>query len=286
MKILTFDIEDWFHILDNPDSKSVHSWSKFENRIDSGVGRILEVLEDNDLKATFFILGWIADKYPQIVKKIDQAGHHIGSHSYAHQLAYQQSVNDFSTDLKHSKSVIEDAIGKMINSYRAPGFSITEENLWAFEELVNNGFEIDSSVFPAGRAHGGLPRFKTSLPAITTINGVSLKIFPINSRRFLGKSFIYSGGGYFRLIPRALLTKWFREDKYIMTYFHPRDFDPEQPIMPGLNYMRRFKSYVGLSKSLQKLNYILKENKFISLDAADKMIDWQNIEFLDLNIKG
>lgn len=282
MKIITFDIEDWFHILDNPETDHINAWSQFESRIDSGVDRILETLSKHNLRATFFILGWIAEKHPQIVQKIDAAGHHIGSHSFAHQLAYTQTKQTFTDDLLKSKHLLEALIGKPVNTYRAPGFSITEENLWAFEHLVESGFEIDSSIFPAGRAHGGLPGFGRSQPAIAIINAKPLKLFPINSRELMGKSFIYSGGGYFRLFPEFLLRKWFKDDQYIMTYFHPRDFDAAQPILPGLSKLRKFKSYVGISTSLSKLDTILGENQFVALDEAAQQIDWNTAHQFDL----
>ena len=276
MKILTFDIEDWFHILDNPNTKDIAQWNAFESRLQLGVDRILNILNDRNLKGTFFILGWVGEKFPSVVKKIDSLGHHIGTHSYAHQLAYTQSRQEFNLDLVKSLDILESIVGNKINAYRAPGFSIVEDNLWAFESLVENGIEIDSSIFPAGRAHGGLPNFSESKPCLTKILNKELKLFPINSKEVMGRNFIYSGGGYFRLFPSFLLRNWFKNSDYVMTYFHPRDFDPEQPVLEGLSSFRRFKSYVGLGTSLKKLELILDENKFISLDDADTLVDWEN----------
>lgn len=281
MKVLTFDIEDWFHLLDNSQTASENSWVQFESRIDSGVERILDSLNNRNQTATFFVLGWVAEKYPHIVKKIDDAGHHIGSHSFAHQLAFTQTKAEFEDDLVKSKDIIENILGKSINAYRAPGFSITKNNLWAFESLIEAGFELDSSVFPAGRAHGGFTGFGSDKPMLLNVLGKSLKLFPINSKKIFGKSFIYSGGGYFRLFPLPLLNYWFSNDKYVMTYFHPRDFDPSQPMVPGLNMVRKFKSYVGLSSALSKLDYILAKNQFVSIEQASRMINWNKVKKID-----
>ena len=274
MKILTFDVEDWFHILDNEDTQSPDLWDKFPSRAEEGLERILELLSNQNQKATFFILGWMAEKYPGLIKKIDRCGHHIASHSYAHQLVYQQSQSAFREDLYRSKIVLEELISKPITAYRAPGFSITDDTRWAFEQLVDLGFEIDCSVFPAGRAHGGMPHFTAQSPCISYEFDSPLKFFPINSRSIGGVNFIYSGGGYFRIFPEWFLRRWFSSDPYVMTYFHPRDFDPDQPIIPGLGPIRKFKSYVGLGSALKKLETIVAENKFLSLDVADIEFEW------------
>ena len=274
VKILTFDIEDWFHVLDNKDTQSPDLWDKFPSRAEEGLERILEFLSSQNQKATFFILGWMAEKYPELIKKIDRCGHHIASHSYSHQLVYQQSQSAFREDLYRSKMVLEGLISKPIIAYRAPGFSITDDTRWAFEQLVDLDFEIDCSVFPAGRAHGGMPNFTAHSPCISYEFDSPLKFFPINSRAIGGVNFIYSGGGYFRIFPEWLLRRWFSSDPYVMTYFHPRDFDPDQPIIPGLGSIRKFKSYVGLGSALKKLEAIVAENKFLSLDAADIEFEW------------
>lgn len=274
MKILTFDFEDWFHILDNSATESPDLWNNFPSRAEAGLERILELLSRHDLRGTFFVLGWMADKYPNLVRKIAASGHHIGSHSYSHQLVYSQSRDAFKEDVYRSKLVLEALIGEPVKAYRAPGFSITGKNLWAFEELVNLGFEIDCSVFPAGRAHGGMPFFEERVPCISSQFDKPLKFFPINYRVFFGVKYIYSGGGYFRLCPEWLLRKFFVSDDYVMTYFHPRDFDPHQPSIPGLNPIRKFKSFFGLRSAAKKLDVVMLDNRFVSLDEADRGIDW------------
>ncbi|MEL4415890.1 polysaccharide deacetylase family protein [Shewanella algae] len=278
MKILTFDIEDWFHILDNTSTKSVDGWNDFESRIDEGVDRILEMLDVKKLKASFFCLGWIAERYPQVVRKIFDCGHEIGSHSFSHQLVYEQSQEQFKEDLRKSVDILESIIGRKVISYRAPGFSITEKSMWAFEILMDCGIKIDSSVFPAKRAHGGLDSFGFSKPFIINCGGLEIKEFPINTRTLFGKDYIYSGGGYFRILPKFYLKSAFANDDYIMTYFHPRDFDKQQPMVPNLSMARKFKSYVGINGAFDKLCTILDENDFVSLGNAVDHISWSDVE--------
>ena len=282
MKILTFDIEDWFHILDNSDTRSETSWSKFPSRLMANTERILCLLEETNQNATFFCLGWVADHHPEVIKLIAKAGYHIGTHSYAHQLAYEQSPEQFRRDLRRSIGVLQELTGDDICTYRAPGFSIVEQNLWAFEILAEEGITIDASLFPAGRAHGGLPHFQVNTPAIGKWQEHELKLFPMNTRGLFGKKFIYSGGGYFRIFPKTLINSWFKADEYVMTYFHPRDFDPDQPIVPGLSLARRFKSYVGLRGAERKLRFLLTNFQFMDIKSAAQQIEWNNAPAINL----
>ena len=278
MKILSFDIEDWFHILDNPETSSPESWENMPSRLESGVDRILSLLNDTNQPATFFCLGWIAEKYPQVIRKIIENGHHIATHSYTHQLAYNQSENQFRDDLWKSIDILQQVSGKKIDTYRAPGFSITKKNLWAFEVLHNLGIENDCSVFPASRAHGGIPEYSAACPSLIKYENITLNSLPINTAKMLGKNVVYSGGGYFRLLPLWYLRRRFNKDDYIMTYFHPRDFDPQQPMVPGLGISRKFKSYVGLSGAYKKLEFLLKEHQFINVDMAVESVNWNNVD--------
>jgi len=283
MKILTFDIEDWFHILDNPETASPEKWKNMQSRLEQGVNRILGLLDDTNQPGTFFCLGWVAEKYPEVIKSIKDNGHHIATHSYNHQLAYNQNKEEFELDLSRSIDIIEQIIGEKVDTYRAPGFSITSENLWAFEVLHKLGIKNDCSIFPANRAHGGIPEYETALPSKIIYNNSTLNSLPINTANILGNNIVYSGGGYFRLLPAWYLNKKFANDSYIMTYFHPRDFDPKQPIAPGLNFIRKFKSYVGLNSAYKKLESILKENKFINVETAVRDIDWENVKKVTLS---
>ena len=274
MNILTFDIEEWFHILDNDSTKTNQQWGGFEVRIHENMDRILSFLDTNNLKATFFIVGWIAEKYPEIVKKIDDLGFEVGSHTHMHQLMYNQSQFEVADDLKRSIQTLEDITGKKITSFRAPGFSITEKNKWAFEILYENGIRKDSSIFPAGRSHGGFPSYQKKVPSRLRFNGVELKEFPINTASLFGKNIIFSGGGYFRITPYGLIKHWSMNSEYIMTYFHPRDFDPNQPIINDLSLVRKFKTYVGLKTCLFKLDKWVNDFEFVDLNTADNIIEW------------
>ena len=282
MNILTFDIEEWFHILDNDSTKNEKNWANYESRIHKNMEKIFNVLDNTNTKASFFILGWIAEKYPEIVRSISDKGYEIGSHTTMHQLVYQQDKNQFKTDVNRSIKSLEDISGEKVKMFRAPGFSITENNKWAFEVLYELGIKIDSSIFPVKRAHGGFPNYGASEPSILQYNGVQLKEFPINTKTILGKTIIYSGGGYFRVIPNYLLKKWSNEDDYIMSYFHPRDFDPSQPMIQSLSLKRKFKSYVGLKSAESKLKNWLKDYEFLDIKTADNLIDWETVKRVNL----
>ena len=282
MKILTFDIEDWFHLLDFEETKSESSWSKYESRIEQNLDRILELLDHHQQKATFFCLGWVGRKYPHLVKKIDQLGHEVGCHSDAHQLVYELSPRVFREDTHKAISVLEDLTSKKVVSYRAPGFSVTPETPWFFEVLLENGIERDSSIFPAKRAHGGHNQLTLARPyQIHTPSG-TIREFPINVKNLMGKKIVYAGGGYFRLFPYSLIKRFSKETDYVMTYFHPRDFDPDQPVLQGLSKTRRFKSYYGLGTSFGKLDSFIQDFDCIDLAHADQHIDWGRTETFGL----
>ncbi len=282
MKILTFDIEEWFHILDNGSTKTEKEWATFPSRIEQNVARILDLLERKNQPATFFCLGWVARKYPGIVRKVADKGHEIGCHSDMHQLVYELTPGQFKADLRDAIRAIEDAAGKKIISYRAPGFSVTASSPWFFEALAEQGIEIDSSIFPAPRAHGGYPDFGTTRPALVRTPGGNIKELPINTKTVFGKPIIFSGGGYFRILPLPLLRRWIRNADYVMTYFHPRDFDPGQPVIKDLTMIRKFKSYVGLSSALAKLDVILDECRYTDLQTAVASIDWDNAKVISI----
>jgi peptidoglycan-N-acetylglucosamine deacetylase len=280
--ILTFDIEDWFHLLENDSTKTEDQWSTFEPRIHENTDRILQLLSDTGVRATFFCLGWIAKTHPEVVRRIQSSGHEIGSHSYSHQLVSQQSPIQFQRDLQRSLGVLEDLIGTKVRAYRAPGFSITARNAWAFGALVEAGIEIDSSVFLSRRAHGGFPSFGSAEPCLIAQHGGMLKEFPVTTSKLGAWQVGYSGGGYFRIMPYFELRRMFSKANYSMSYFHPRDFDPDQPRIPGLPWHRTFKSYVGLRTSFVKLQTLLREFQFTDLSAADLGIDWSTRPVLRL----
>lgn len=282
MKILTFDIEEWFHILDNESTKTINEWKNYEVRIHQNMERIFSILDKTNQKATFFCLGWIAETYPEIIKEIVTRGYEIGTHTSMHQLIYEQTPKEFAKDLEHSVKTLEDLTGQKVKYFRAPGFSITEDNKWAFEIMAAQGIEVDSSVFPAPRAHGGLPSYKQPVPSIIKYNGIELKELPINYTSILGKSIIFSGGGYFRLFPYPLLKHWSKQSDYVMSYLHPRDFDAEQPVIKELSLPRKFKSYVGLKGATAKLEKWITDFDFIDIATAVNQIDWKNVPVVEL----
>jgi len=280
MNILTFDVEDWY----NCDFiTSEFDWDKYEVRIYESVDRILQELQNRNLRATFFCLGWIAEKHPDVIRQIHAQGHHIGCHSYQHELSFRFDRNGFRQDAEKSKKLIEDLIGEPIDAFRAPGFSITEQNVWALEILTELGFEYDCSILPAAHDYGGFESFGNAEPVILNLaNGCQLKEFPMSIKRVFGKKLVFSGGGYFRFFPYFLIKYWAKRSSYLMTYFHPRDFDLGQPVIHTLPLMRKFKSYVGISTAFAKLQKLLNDFEFVSVADASSLIDWDKTRVIKL----
>jgi polysaccharide deacetylase family protein (PEP-CTERM system associated) len=238
--------------------------------------KILSLFAERKQKATFYVLGWIAEKYPEIVKNIDLYGHEIGSHSHMHRLVYEQSRKEFRRDLETSICRLEDILGKKVRYYRAPGFSITPETPWAFETLLDLGIEIDGSLFVSERSHGGYGTFPIFSPCFIETHGMRLKEFPVVPYKCCGMRIVFSGGGYFRLLPYGIIRFFTKQSPYIMTYFHCRDFDKEQPRIAELPLKRQFKAYVGIKNSMKKLICFLDDFSFTDLASADAAFDWKN----------
>lgn len=270
MNILTFDIEDWYN---HDDYTQDFEWDKFEVRIYEGVDKILSALDETGQFGSFMCLGWIAEKHPQIIRRICDAGHHIGCHSYQHQLATRFTAAEFKNDTYKAKCLLEDVSGQPVEAFRVPSFSITQANKWAFDVLAELGFIYDCSIFPSSHEFGGILDFPAE-PSIIETNSGLLKEFPINLGGIFGRKIVYTGGGYFRIIPYYLLCKMARNATYVMSYFHPSDFDPDQPQMPQLSFMRQFKNRVALKGSYKKFKRFLTDFEFVNLPAADKIIDW------------
>ncbi|GAB5524351.1 MAG: DUF3473 domain-containing protein [Roseivirga sp.] len=281
MNILTFDVEDWFHILDNDSTKTPAEWAKFESRVERNVDNLLELLDEKNQKATCFCLAWIGEKYPNLIKKIHDQGHEIGSHTYLHQLIFEQQQNEFKSDFLSSVHLLEDITGAKVKSFRAPGFSLTPEVLWVFEVLAEAGIEYDCSIFPGKRAHGGMPNFHYSEPVSINVQGSIIKEFPMSCKNMLNRNLVFSGGGYFRLFPYWLIRNLSNSSEYVMTYFHPRDFDADQPMISDLTLVRKFKSYYGLGGALNKLSKYLDDFDFQSLNEASDSTDWTKTPVLN-----
>jgi len=275
MKILTFDIEDWYHLLDIPETSNPESWASYTPRIHANVDLLLESIERHGHRATFFCLGWVAERYPEIIRSIDAAGFEIASHTYSHQLAYKQTRHQFKVDVTRSIEILENITGKKVKCFRAPGFSIISGMSWAFETLLDLGIEFDSSIFPAARSHGGFADFGTAKPAIIECKGMALKEFPISLGNLFGRKIVFSGGGYFRLLPYHMIQWMAKQSDYMMTYFHPRDFDVGQPML-HLPLHRSFKSYVGLKSAYSKFERLMANHAFTDLRAASAIVNWQD----------
>jgi len=283
--ILSFDIEEWFHILGVEYLEEVSRWGRLEQRIIKSTERILNLLSKNNIKATFFILGWIAENYPNIVREISSKGHEIGSHSYSHILIYKNNREDFDRDLTKSIDIIQSITNKKICAFRAPGFSINKDTLWAFEILAKREILIDSSIFPAARIHGGIKDVHFDHPFLIKTKYGLIKEFPINMFKFGNFKWPFSGGGYFRLTPSVILIPLWKNSDYIMTYFHPRDFDFDQPLLKGLSVNRKFRSYYGIRGAKKKFNKLLNRFNFVNLSTAEKQIDWDSVPVIDLKEK-
>ena len=282
MNILTFDVEEWFHLLDFDATRTEDKWNAYEVRIHENMERIFNILEESDTKATFFVIGWIAKRYPEVVRKIAEK-YEIGSHTMTHQLVWQQKPEDFKQDVDASIKLLQDITGKPVKYFRAPGYSIRESEAYAFDTLAELGIEIDCSVFPAAHAHGGMPQFPQTAPSIIEHNGIRMKELPISFAKVGGKNVIFSGGGYFRLFPYSLIKRLTKKNAdYNMAYIHPRDLDGGQPVLGGLPLTRRFKAYVGTKGGEAKLRKYLADFKFIDIGTASTMIDWDNVQNIKL----
>jgi polysaccharide deacetylase family protein (PEP-CTERM system associated) len=261
--IFTVDVEDWFHFEFGGFSVPVSSWGEMEGRVEIGTDRLLEILEKRNASATFFVLGWIAEKYPALIRKIAEAGHEIGCHTYCHHLINQSDPAGFREDLRKAKQILEAVSGRPVYGFRAPYFSIDHTSDWAFEILVEEGFRYDSSIFPAKRLIGGCPSGQTT-PYIIHSRAGDLYELPISTVSLLGGRFTMFGGGYFRLLPlpvvSAAIRKLNQAGTVVNFYIHPHDLDAGQPrVVSGFSKFRR---YVGIGQTAGKLDQLLSEHRF------------------------
>jgi len=262
--------------MEEPRKAKVEQWRDFKPFLEEMTHPLLDFLSQHDVKATFFVLGWIAEKYPELVQEIHNRGHEIGCHSFSHLLVSQSSKSEFNRDLEKAKIAIMSACGVDPVLYRAPGFSITEETEWAFDSLLELGFTHDSSVFPGSHSHGGIRHAPLNPYLISRPHGV-LREFPISALRIGRMTIPFGGGGYFRLMPYAMLFLCYEklsiQGRSVVTYFHPRDFDAGQPQLE-MSQMRRFKSYVNVSQSYGKLGRLLDRYEFGTMTAVSENYKW------------
>lgn len=272
--ILTIDLEEWFHLLETDAVPDPDGWGSLERRLHANTDRLLDLFDRVGVKATFFVLGWIADRHPDVVRQVADRGHELGCHSHLHSMVCRQAPADFREETVRAIAAIQAAGGTDVTLYRAPGFSITPDSAWAFEVLAGLGIDRDASCFPSSHAHGGMGDRVPAGPFRIHTQAGDLKEFPVALARFGRIGVPIAGGGYFRLLPFPLVAHFARQTDYLMTYFHPRDFDPDQPRLQGLPLGRRFKSYVGLGGSLAKLEKLLKTFGGQSVGEADRSIEW------------
>jgi polysaccharide deacetylase family protein (PEP-CTERM system associated) len=269
LNALTFDIEDWFHLVEIDAVRDPATWASFPSLVVERTRFILNILDEHRARATCFILGWVAERYPGIVRDIAAAGHEVASHGHMHQPVWQQTPDQFRDDVRRSLDAIRAAApDAAITGYRAPSFSITPGTEWAFDILADLGFTYDASLFPAPRGHGGYP-CPQEPHTITARSGARLAELPMSVARFgppgLASRIPYSGGGYLRLFPLWLIRRGVAQShaagRPAVTYLHPRDFAPDGPRVP-MPLSRRFKSYVGLATTEGKLRALLREYRW------------------------
>ena len=265
---LTIDVEDYYMVSAFADRICVEDWCRYESRVEKNTHKILDLLAERDVKGTFFVLGWIADRFPNLVMEIHSQGHEIASHGYNHRLVYNLSPEEFRTDLRQSRDILEDLTGVPVLGYRAASYSIVRRSIWALDILIEEGFIYDSSIFPIYHDRYGMPGAKRH-PHVVTRPGGSIIEFPPATLRVGKTVFPIAGGGYLRLLPMAITRHAIRrlneqENQISVVYLHPWEIDPDQPRIKG-SLLSRFRHYVNLDSTLVKLGVLLTDFKFESL---------------------
>ena len=266
---LTIDVEDYFQVSAFAPYIKRSDWNSLECRVERNVGRILELLADHNTKATFFTLGWIAERYPQLISQIAGQGHEIASHGYGHERASDLTENAFFADIPLAKVILEDLCGVEVKGYRAPSFSIGAGNLWAFDSLARAGYRYSSSVYPIRHDHYGMP----DSPRFAYQVRPGLLEIPVTTLRALGRNLPSSGGGYFRLLPYAV-SRWMLKRVNTLDrqsgifYFHPWEIDVAQPRIEGISRKTRFRHYVNISRMEARLARLLKDFRWGRMDEV------------------
>lgn len=268
---LTIDVEDYFQVSAFAPHIARADWPRLECRVEANVERILLLLERRRIHATFFTLGWIAERYPAMLRRVAAAGHEVASHGYAHLRACDQSAAQFADDVRRSKTILEQLTGLAVHGYRAPSFSIGAANLWAFDVLQEAGYRYSSSIYPIRHDHYGMPdapRF-----AWRPRGPHGMLELPVSTVLLRGRNLPAGGGGYFRLLPYAL-SRWLlrrinsRDGQAGIFYFHPWEIDPGQPRPPGLSAKTRFRHYLNLGRMEARLGRLTRD---FSWDRMDRI---------------
>lgn len=292
MNILTFDIEEW-----GLAKAGGYGTQDLYAKYDKCLEQIFDLLEQHNIKATFFCTGAMAVEYPEVVNKISMKGYEIGCHSYSHLWLNRMTYKECNEDISSAIKALEDCIGKKVTAFRAPAFSIGEENLWVFDILADNGITTDSSIFPAKRDFGGFPSFQAKSPCLINHNGILIKEFPIGLVKLFGKDLAYSGGGYFRFLPKYYIRRCVATSAYTMGYFHVNDFIKNRTKLytkeeiemfykiPGTmknRFVRYLKSTIGKDNMWSKLSDVLDSNAFTDINSADNGIHWVSAPVINL----
>ncbi len=259
---MTVDVEDYFQVAAFASQIAKDDWSRFDCRVERNLDVILGMFAEHDVKATFFTLGWIAERHPTAIRRIVREGHELASHGYEHAKVHTQSPEVFRADIRRTKAILEDLGGQPVRGYRAASFSINEQTAWAFEVLAEEGHSYSSSVYPIKHDHYGMPT--ASRFAYRPSQKHDLLEIPISTVNLFNRNIPSGGGGYFRLLPYSF-SRWAlrqiidKEQKPIIFYFHPWEIDPAQPRIKGISLRSRFRHYVNLDTMEQRLRAILRD---------------------------
>lgn len=264
---LTIDVEDYFQVSAFAPHINRADWDSRECRVEHNIDRILKLLGEEQTKATFFTLGWVAERYPQMVRRIVSEGHELASHGYGHQRASDLTESEFFHDVSHAKALLEDIGGQAVQGYRAPSFSIGTGNLWALDTLLRAGYRYSSSIYPVKHDHYGMP----DAPRFAHQIRDGLMEVPPTTLRLFNRNLPSSGGGYFRLLPYSL-SRWMlqqvnrRDAQSAIFYFHPWEIDPGQPRVEGIDLKTRFRHYVNIGRTEQRLARLLEDFRWGRMD--------------------
>ena len=264
--LMSVDVEDWFQVENLRGAIARDTWNERELRVERNVGLILDILAASGTKATFFTLGWVAERAPGLVKKIHSGGHEIASHGYGHDLIYNLTEDQFREDVTRSKKLLEDITGAPVMGYRASTYSITKRSLWALDILKEAGFLYDSSIFPIRHDLYGIPDAPQEPSRIKTPKGASIVEFPMSTAPMFGTKLPVSGGGYFRLLPYWLTQAGLRKlngplKRPFIFYLHPWEVDPEQPRV-RTSFKSRLRHYTNLDRTEARLRRLISEFRF------------------------
>ena len=261
LNALSVDVEDYYHVSAFESVVRIEQWGSRESRVERNTHRVLDLLDEYQFKATFFVLGWVAERSPSLVRTIANRGHEVASHGYAHQLIYTQTHEQFRDETRRAKRTVEDIIGGPIFGYRAAGYSITSKSLWALDILAQEGFEYDSSIFPIRHDRYGIPEHPRFFHMMNGEGRLPIAEVPLSTVRVGGFNFPIAGGGYFRMLPyavthRAMLYLNRVEKQPAVFYFHPWEIDPDQPRIQA-GWLSRFRHYTNLGTMERKLRKLL-----------------------------